>query len=60
MGKYALVIMTLYPSSNDEFYELSLVEGMVCLLIVYEIPRQGLEHLPYSLSFPSVVPRAIA
>ena len=44
--------MTLSPFSNEEYYDLSLGEDLVCLDIVDEIFQQGLEHLQHSLSVP--------
>ena len=44
--------MTLSLSLNDEYYESSLVEDLVCLGIVHEISQQGLKHLQQSLLVP--------
>ena len=44
--------MKLSPALNDEYYESSLIEHPVCLIIVDEILQQGLEHLQHSLLVP--------
>ena len=44
--------MTLSPSSNEDYFESFLVDDLVCLGIVDEIPQQWLGYLQHSLPVP--------
>ena len=44
--------MTLYPPLNDECYESSLIENLICLDIDNGSPQEEFEHFPHSLLVP--------